>query len=168
MEESHWRELHGGVPMCRGQTTRNQEKKYREGEAICLPLTTIIKTAFTDTRLTEDEISTFGWMGIGLGLVLLFHSSTTASSTLPPSIFLKKNNTLQQLSRSDLSLSLDTQTNCVQREMQQLIRKWKRFPVVDRSPAASTGTPFPHPSKRPSQTDGRTDVVNLYIRYEVG
>jgi hypothetical protein len=55
-----------------------------------LPLTVIIKTAFTDTRLTEDEISTFGCMGIGLGLVLLFHSSTTASSTLPPSIFLKK------------------------------------------------------------------------------
>jgi hypothetical protein len=76
--------------MCRGQTIRNQEKKYREGEAICLPLTTIIKTAFIDTRLTEDEISTFGCMGIGLGLVLLFHSSTTASSTLPPSIFLKK------------------------------------------------------------------------------
>jgi hypothetical protein len=96
---------HGGVPVCQGQTTRNQEKNPERGEAICLPLTAIIKTAFTDTGLTEDEISTFGCMGIGLGLVVLFHSYTTASSTLPPSIFLKKNITSQQLSRSDLSSS---------------------------------------------------------------
>jgi hypothetical protein len=32
------------------------------------------------------------------------------------------------------------------------------------SPAASPPCPFPHPPKRPSQTDRQMDVVNLYIR----
>ncbi len=138
MEESHWRALHGGVPVCWGQTNRNQEKKSREGEAICLQLTAIIKTAFTDTWLTEDEISSFGCMGVGLGLVLLFHSSTTASSTLPPSLFLKNIITSQQLSRSDLSSSnkqqnnnkkrvrVQTSNNKKRREECNLLSKWNR------------------------------------------
>jgi hypothetical protein len=94
-----------------GPNHSKPRKKFREGEAICLPPTAIIKTEFTDTRLTEDEISTFGCLGLGLGLVLLFHSSTTASSTLLPSIFLKKNSKSQKLSSSDLSLFFQQAAN---------------------------------------------------------
>jgi hypothetical protein len=64
-----------------------------------------------------------------------------------------------------MSLLEQHNNNLIQREMQQLIRKWKRFPVADRSPVVSPPCPFPHPPKLPSQTDGRTDVVNLYIGY---
>jgi hypothetical protein len=37
--------------------------------------------------------------------------------------------------------------------------KWKWFPVADRSPVASPGSPFPHPPKLPSQTDGRSEFI---------